>query len=108
MVQELPRLQPILISRGDTQQIDIAVTSGVLGENERIVFGVRKTLDNSSPMLIKKFITLDKLSFTISRQDSLLDAGSYYYDFRLIEADGVVTTLCRPSDFIILGVATNV
>jgi hypothetical protein len=104
----LSKLQTISISRGDTKQIDVSVTSGTLEAGDKIVFSVRKSVENASPVLITKILTLDSLSFIISHNETLLNYGTYYYDLRLVGADNSVTTLCLPSNFEILGAVGNV
>jgi hypothetical protein len=105
----LSQLQTISISRGDTKEISISITSGSLGVNDKIVFsfGSIGTNGNYTP-LVTKTVTSTDLSFTITHQDSLQKVGNYYYDFRVIRDDGTITTLCLPSNFIILGVVANV
>lgn len=105
----LSQLQTITISRGDTKEIAISITSGSLEVDDKIMFsfGILNTNGNYTPIVTKIILPSD-LSFTITHQDSLQKVGNYYYDFRLVRGDGTISTLCAPSIFIISGVVVNV
>lgn len=104
----LSQLELISVSRGDTKDIEITITSGTIGVNDKILFSVRENVEPNYKTLITKTLTSSDLSFTITHQDSLQKIGSYYYDFRLVREDGSVATLCAPSHFEIVGTITNV
>lgn len=106
----------IKISRGDYAEIcfnlkDESGSEYILAEGEQVKFGVKIRADFDTE-LIGKTLSNPEESFvvvTLENADTKdLTFGTYFYDIRLISADGKINTPMQQAKFEIMEVIANV
>ena len=97
-------MNDITVTRGDTLHLEISVVDQdnqeyVLQDGDKLVFTLKKNV-NTKEIILQKDIIANKL--TINHTDTtLLSYSTYVYDVQLTQANGDVTTVIKPSKFII-------
>lgn len=106
----------IKLTRGDWAQIcfNLKNTDGseyVLTEGEIIKFGLKINADNETELISKTMTNANEsyVVLTLDKSDTEnLTFGKYYYDIRIIDADGKINTPMYKAIFEISEVITNV
>lgn len=88
--------------RGDTFPIHITILSEdgeyELQEGDKLYFSVKKSTKVTDPILIQKEMTVSTgPQCILLPEETSLPYGNYRYDVELIQADGVVQTIIKPS-----------
>lgn len=97
-------MNEIKLTRGDTESFSLSITdtSGLeyeMQEGDKLVFTVKKSVYDEKPIIQKDIV--DK-TFIIEHEDTKdLAYGTYYYDIQLTFANGSVSTIIKPSKFIV-------
>lgn len=94
----------IIMTRGDSESITVAVINRPLVDGDIIELTVRKCPEAKAKEIYKKVDTFDdgKAVIEIAPEDTeKMCFGDYVYDVQLTMADGTVTTIIKPSAFVI-------
>lgn len=97
----------ITLTRGDSAYIDLSLTDEYGDEyvpdpGDEIRFAVKKSFNDSDPVLIRVVIPLDTLVLHIEPNDTKqLAYGTYNYDIQLTKANGDVDTFINKASFIL-------
>ena len=100
----------ITLTRGDdcVLQIDVTTVDGnryYPAEGDVIRLYVKKPADGggleSQPALISKTFDADQIATIAGSETSSLDLGTYKYGAVMTKADGTVSTIIPPTDFIL-------
>lgn len=88
--------------RGDTLPIHITISSNdgeyELQEGDKLYFSVKKSTKITDPILVQKEMTVSTgPQCVLSSEETSLAYGNYKYDVELIQADGTVQTIIKPS-----------
>lgn len=94
--------------RGDTKYITVNITDEdgnnyLVATDDECLFTVKKSYTDET-ILIEKDVTSDgnKNYFKLEPSDtSTLDFGAYVYDVQLTQANGDVSTIIEPSQFLL-------
>ena len=110
----------IEVVRGDSFSVPLFINKGtdlvpmryILGENDKILFGVMEPNMSFENALIRKVFTRedfnenDDVEITFNAYDTInVTPGKYYYEVKLVvgdEADGIVNTVIPKREFYIL------
>lgn len=97
-------MNDVTVTRGDTLHLEISLQDQdgqeyILQDGDKLVFTLKKNV-NTKEIVLQKDIIANK--FTISHMDTaILSYGTYVYDIQLTQSNGDVTTVIKPSKFII-------
>lgn len=97
-------MNDISLTRGDTLHLQITLTDQegevyTLQDGDALVFTVKKNTSSDVVLIQKNILNSD---ITISHEDTKnMSYGTYVYDVQLTQANGDVTTVIKPSKFII-------
>ena len=97
-------MNDISITRGDTLNLEIKLTDQngddyVLQEGDELVFTLKKDV-YTQEILLQKNISRNRLTIT-HIETQTMKYGKYVYDVQLTQSNGDVTTVIKPSKFII-------
>ncbi len=97
-------MNDISITRGDTLNLEIKLTDQngddyVLQEGDELVFTLKKDV-YTQEILLQKNISGNRLTIT-HIETQTMKYGTYVYDVQLTQSNGDVTTVIKPSKFII-------
>lgn len=97
-------MNEIKLTRGDTESFSLSITDAngleyEMQEGDKLVFTVKKSVYEEKPIIQKDVV--DK-TFTIEHEDTKnLAYGTYCYDIQLTFANGSVSTIIKPTKFIV-------
>ena len=100
----------IAITRGDTATLEITFDGDAPGEEDSVVASVKKSVHRTDEILSR---TLERQQdgtylMTLASEDTAdLAFGTYYWDLRVLYADGQVTTPFSPAKFAVCEVVTD-
>ena len=97
-------MNDIEITRGDTLRLTISIKDEEnndyqIQSGDKVVFTVKKNT-NTKGILIQKELVSEKILISPEDTDAL-PYGNYVYDVQLTQANGDVTTIIKPSKFVV-------
>lgn len=112
--------QGIRITRGDTATLELRFEGDAPGENDRVIASLKKSArkDRDSALWEKELVLTEfgvsnRIPFStwqmdLASEDTLDRAfGNYWWDVRILYADGQITTPFAPAGFEIAEVVTD-
>lgn len=99
-------LNPICISRGTTKDIEVEMPEDYLQNEDELIFYIKASTDPNARVLVKKVLKRnDPPIIQLTRNDTRLEYGIYYFDLWYVKADkSKVIPLCNPTKLEILEV----
>lgn len=97
-------MNEIELTRGDTLYLQITITDDtgeeyVVSPEDKLVFTLKKDVYQKTPILQKN---IQDNALIISHDDTkALQFGEYIYDVQLTQPNGDVTTVVKPTKFLI-------
>lgn len=102
--------QKITISYGDTISLSFSVPGYSFEVTDKITFAIRDGTDTDSNVIFTKTatgITGNIVSFSMSKEETKIEPGSYFWDISLTDSTGFHYTMIFPTMFKVKGVAHN-
>ena len=93
----------------DTGSFVIGLDNYLLDDGDTVYFTVNDALEKKEPLIqkvITSFNSEHKAVIMLTKEDTNLPVGKYFYDVQVNTADGRVDTVLGPSTFKILGGVT--
>lgn len=100
--------QSMTIIKKDTGGFVIELDNYLLDNGDTVYFTVNDALEKEEP-LIQKVITSfkeHKAVIVLTKEDTDIPVGKYYYDVQVNTADGRVDTVLGPNTFKVIGGVT--
>ena len=93
----------IFLTKGDSGTLEVAITSG--GEaydysNDTVKLGIKRQLSDSDCIIEKTVDENGKITFK-PEDTKNINVGSYFYDLKIVTADGEVCTLIGAEQFVV-------
>ena len=101
----------ITLSRGDSFSLKIQLKNRQVADGSTGLFTMKKKPKMSAEALVEKTVTIsgNQAEIVLDSEDTKeLSARTYYWDFRVIDPDGLVSTPMEYAGFTILEVIGNV
>ena len=105
MLNYNPETQTISMIAKDTGDFAVVIDNYLLDEGDVVFFTVNSALELETPLISKEVRTFvnNKAVLHLSKTDTALTPGNYYYDVQVNTADGRVDTVLGPAKFKITG-----
>ena len=102
----------IKVSKGDSVLIRFNLTADGFSDGDRVVFAV-KASSGANEELVRKEMAVNSsdsgFSLALKKEDfEVLEGKTYFYDFRIVSADGAVFTPYCPAKFTVVEAIANV
>lgn len=100
----------IAITRGDTATLEIAFDGDAPGAEDSVLAAVKRTAQRREAVLERTLARQQDGTYLLSlasEDTANLAFGTYYWDLRVIYADGQVTTPFAPAKFAVCEVVTD-
>lgn len=92
----------IWLTRGDTAEFRPVITDYESQEGDKVVFAMKRALNDAEPALRIEVDAGDGISFT-HEDTANLPSGSYVYDLKLAQVDGSISTFVSSGRFELIG-----
>lgn len=99
----------IYITKGDTGIIDFTLDNYTFVNGDRVFFSVKKSKSDRNYTFQKVINTFsdNAAKIIITKSDSNIEKGRYWYDIQCNLADGRVDTVITPNKFVVMEEITN-
>lgn len=99
------RGKKIILTRGDSGSITVAIRDGAFASGDKVEFTVRKKIDDPTKSIYKCITTFDqgKALIILQPEDTKrLNVRPYVYDIQITRQDGTVLTPVRPPEAMLI------
>lgn len=85
----------------DTGTLTLRISNYTLDDGDEVILSIDKERENKNPLIQKRItqFTDGKATIILTKEDTDVKPGDYYYDIQVNTADGRVDTVVGPAKF---------